>query len=273
MFKKLIISIYVYNNRLKALQHPSMLPAEKLSLLQFLLQNKKRGETKIVSSLVCLWSEVRHVHRHQISCIHNGCLDKENRTAHSGFSHVNNLSTQTGKHKKPSEQNAGHRIWKGNVSSSPSAANYVWTEAQSVEDSLTLDVDGDRGLFAVGRRFVGGTAGDPLAALDVRGGDVERAHRAFSSAISQQRLHENTNTVSTKVSQHFADGQWHFILAQSKRKKYEPNNSRWSVFMLPLECRSKTDFQTCNQLLSVGGLWTNHLPNNPWVSSTKSACV
>lgn len=99
-----------------------------------------------------------------------------------------------------------------------------------MEDSLTLDVDGDRGLLAVGRRFVGGTAGDPLAALYVRGGDVERAHRAFSSAISQQRLHENTNTVSTSiVGQHFADGQRYFILAQLKRKKYEPNNSRWSV--------------------------------------------
>lgn len=69
-----------------------------------------------------------------------------------------------------------------------------------MEDPLTLDVDGDRGLLAVRRRFVGSTAGDLLAALDVRRGDVERADRAFSSAISQQRLRENTNIVSLKVS-------------------------------------------------------------------------
>lgn len=61
------------------------------------------------------------------------------------------------------------------------------------EDSLTLDVDGDCGLFAVGRRFVGGPAGDLLTALDVRGRDVERAHCAFSFAVSQQSLQENTH--------------------------------------------------------------------------------
>lgn len=65
-------------------------------------------------------------------------------------------------------------------------ANCVWREAQRA--ALTLDVDGDRGLLAVGRRFVGGAAGDLLSALDVGRGDVERAHRAFSSSISQQRL-------------------------------------------------------------------------------------
>lgn len=163
-------------------------------------KTKKQGKTKIVSSLVCLWSGVRHVLRHQIACIHNGCLDKENRTAHSRFSHVNNLSTQTGKHKKCSEQNAGRRIWKRNMSLSMSAANCVWTEAQLLEDSLTLDVDGNRGLLAVGRCFVGSTAGDLLAVLDVRGRDVERADRAFSSTVTQQCLRENTNIGSIRVS-------------------------------------------------------------------------
>lgn len=69
-----------------------------------------------------------------------------------------------------------------------------------MEDSLTLDVDGDCGLLAVGRRFVGSTAGDLLAALDVRRRDVERADCAFSSSVAQQCLRDNTNIGSVKVS-------------------------------------------------------------------------
>lgn len=65
-------------------------------------------------------------------------------------------------------------------------ANCVWREAQ--RRTLTLNIDGDCGLLAVGRCFVGGAAGDLLSALDVGRSDVERAHRAFSSPISQQRL-------------------------------------------------------------------------------------
>lgn len=57
---------------------------------------------------------------------------------------------------------------------------------------LTLDVDGDRGLFAVGRGFVGRPAGDALAALDVGRRDVEGADGALSVAVTQQRLRTNT---------------------------------------------------------------------------------
>lgn len=60
------------------------------------------------------------------------------------------------------------------------------------ETRLTLDVDGDRGFLAVGCCFVGGSAGDALAALDVGRRDVERADRALSVAVTQQRLPTNT---------------------------------------------------------------------------------
>lgn len=106
-----------------------------------------------------------------------------------------------------------------------------------MEDSLTLDVDGDRGLLAIGRRFVGSTAGDLLAALDVQRRDVECADRAFSSAVAQQCLCENTNIGSVKVL-------WGSILQMVNEKrsiKNKLNNSRRSILGLPLECRSKTD--------------------------------
>ena len=54
---------------------------------------------------------------------------------------------------------------------------------------LTLDVDGDAGLLAVGDCLVGGLAGDLLACLHVGGGQVQGAHRALPPAIPQQRLH------------------------------------------------------------------------------------
>ena len=53
---------------------------------------------------------------------------------------------------------------------------------------LTLDVDGHRGVLPVGRRLVGGPAGDELTRLDVAGRQVQRAHRALSAAVPQQGL-------------------------------------------------------------------------------------
>lgn len=48
---------------------------------------------------------------------------------------------------------------------------------------LTLDVDGDAGLLAVGHGLVGGSADDLLARLDVGGGDVEGANGALSPPV------------------------------------------------------------------------------------------
>lgn len=53
---------------------------------------------------------------------------------------------------------------------------------------LTLDVNGDAGLLAVGDCLVGGFAGDLLTRLDVGRREVERAHGAFSPAVPQQGL-------------------------------------------------------------------------------------
>lgn len=58
------------------------------------------------------------------------------------------------------------------------------------------------------------------------------------------------------MGQHFTD-----------RQRYSQNWKEKSM-----SHTSSSDFGTCNQLLTVEGLWTYHLPNNPWVSSTKSAC-
>lgn len=68
---------------------------------------------------------------------------------------------------------------------------------------LTLDVDGDRGLLAVWSCFVGRSAGDALAALDVGGRDVQRADGALSVAVAQQRL--QTNTSNSKGSKETGD--------------------------------------------------------------------
>lgn len=54
--------------------------------------------------------------------------------------------------------------------------------------ALTLDVDGDAGLLAVGDGLVGGLADDLLARLDVGWRQVERAHRALPPAVAEQRL-------------------------------------------------------------------------------------
>lgn len=53
---------------------------------------------------------------------------------------------------------------------------------------LTLDVDCDAGLLAVGDRLVGGLADDLLTHLDVGRQQVERADGAFSPAVPQQCL-------------------------------------------------------------------------------------
>lgn len=57
---------------------------------------------------------------------------------------------------------------------------------------LTLDVDGHCGLLAVRCCFVGCSAGDPLPTLDVGRRDVQRANRALSVTVTQQRLPTNT---------------------------------------------------------------------------------
>lgn len=54
--------------------------------------------------------------------------------------------------------------------------------------ALTLDVDGDAGLLAIGDGLVGGLADDLLARLDVGRRQVERAHRALPPAVAEQRL-------------------------------------------------------------------------------------
>lgn len=64
------------------------------------------------------------------------------------------------------------------------------SEPGDSEGTLTLDVDGDGGLLAAGRRFVGRSTGDALAALDVGCRDVQRADRALSVTVTQQRLQE-----------------------------------------------------------------------------------
>lgn len=65
---------------------------------------------------------------------------------------------------------------------------------------LTLDVDGDAGLFAVGDCLVGGLADDLLPCLDVGWWKVKSADGAFSPAVPQQRLDEiKSNNVNVKV--------------------------------------------------------------------------
>lgn len=64
---------------------------------------------------------------------------------------------------------------------------------------LTLDVDGDCGLFAVRCCFVGCSAGDTLATLDVRCWGVERADRALSVTITQQCLPNKTTSEDQNV--------------------------------------------------------------------------
>lgn len=59
--------------------------------------------------------------------------------------------------------------------------------------SLTLDVDSDTGLFAVGHCLVGSSADDLLARLDVGGWNVEGADRALSPSISKKSLQEEQN--------------------------------------------------------------------------------
>ncbi len=49
---------------------------------------------------------------------------------------------------------------------------------------LTLDVDGDAGLLAVGDCLVGGLTDDLLTCLDVGWRQVKRAHSAFPPAVS-----------------------------------------------------------------------------------------
>lgn len=59
--------------------------------------------------------------------------------------------------------------------------------------SLTLDVDGDTGLFAVGHCLIGGSADDLLTGFDVGGGNVEGAYRALSPPVSKKSLREEKN--------------------------------------------------------------------------------
>lgn len=62
----------------------------------------------------------------------------------------------------------------------------IWGETES--EMLTLDVDRDTGLLAVGDCLVGGLTDDLLTRLDVGRRQVERAHGALSSAIPEQGL-------------------------------------------------------------------------------------
>lgn len=62
---------------------------------------------------------------------------------------------------------------------------------------LTLDVDGDAGLLAVGDRLVGGLTDDLLTCLDVGWRQVEGAHGALSPAVSQQGLQTDREVKSS----------------------------------------------------------------------------
>lgn len=56
---------------------------------------------------------------------------------------------------------------------------------------LTLDVNGDTGLFAIGDCLVGGLTDDLLTRLDVGRRQIERAHCAFPPAVPEQGLQGN----------------------------------------------------------------------------------
>lgn len=54
--------------------------------------------------------------------------------------------------------------------------------------NLTLDVNVDAGLFAIGHSFVGRSTDDLLACLDVGGRQVEGANRTLPPSITKQCL-------------------------------------------------------------------------------------
>ena len=53
---------------------------------------------------------------------------------------------------------------------------------------LTLDIDGDTGLLAIGNGLICGTTDDLLSGLDVGGRDVQCADGALSPPISEKCL-------------------------------------------------------------------------------------